>query len=85
MDTRREREDRSLVLKGTINQYKVDKHQRDIVQHRALQPIVQINFKWSIVYKNIESLCSIPETNNVNQIYTSMKNAIFTTLFIQIL
>ena len=33
------REDRGLVLKGTTYQYKVDKHQGDIVQHQEIQPI----------------------------------------------
>ena len=28
-----------------------------------------INFKWSIIYKNIESLCHSPETSTVNQLY----------------
>ena len=33
------------------------------------------NFKWSTIYKNIESLCCIPKTNIILYInYTSTKN-----------
>ena len=44
--------------------YKIDKQQRYSVQHRKIQPL----FKWSIIYKNIESLCCIPEINIINQL-----------------
>ena len=37
--------------------YKIDKQQAYIVQHREIQPLFCHNFKWSITYKNIESLC----------------------------
>ena len=34
------------------------------------KPIFSNNFKWSIIYKNIKSLCYTPQTNNtVNELY----------------
>ena len=27
------------------------------------------NSEWSIMYKNTDSLCCTPETNNINQLY----------------
>ena len=53
--------------------YKVSKLQGYIVQYREIQPIFYNNFKWNIIYKNIESLCCIPETNIVNQLYFNEK------------
>ena len=54
--------------------YKINKQQIYIVQHREIQPLFYNNFKWSIIYKNIESLCCTPETNKILQInYTSIK------------
>ena len=41
----------------------VDKQQGYIVQHGELQPLSCNNFQWSISCKNVESLCSTPETN----------------------
>ena len=43
--------------------YRMDKQQGYIVQHREIQPLFCNNFKWSLIYKNIESLCCTPETN----------------------
>ena len=55
--------------------YKIEKQQGYIIQHREIQPLFCDNFKWSIIYKNTESLCCTPETNVILQInYTSIKN-----------
>ena len=35
--------------------YKIIKQQGYIVQHREIQPLFDTHFKWSIIYKNIES------------------------------
>ena len=43
--------------------YQINKQQEYIVQHREIQPLFGNNFKWSIKYKNTESLYYIPETN----------------------
>ena len=43
--------------------HKISKQQGYIVQHRDMWPLFCNNFKWSIIYKNIESLCCTPETN----------------------
>ena len=43
---------------------KVDK-QKDIGQNKEINQLFCNNFKWSIIYKNIESLCCTPETNIV--------------------
>ena len=40
---------------------KINKLQGYIVQ--GTQPIFCSKFKWSIIYKNIESLCCTPDTN----------------------
>ena len=37
------------------------------------EPIFYNNFKWSIIYKNTESLCCTLETNIVNQPYFNLK------------
>ena len=39
------------------------KQQEYILQHREIEPLLCNNFKWSIIYKNIESLCCTRETN----------------------
>ena len=39
------------------------------MNYKNIQPIFYNNFKWSIIYKNTESLCCTPETNIVNQLY----------------
>ena len=49
--------------------YKINNEQGYIIWHREIQPLFYNNFKWSIFYKNIDSLCCTPETNNVNQLY----------------
>ena len=49
--------------------YKINGQPGYIVQHRELEPLFCNNFKWNIIYKNIESLCYTPETNIVNQLY----------------
>ena len=35
------------------------------------------NFKWSTIYKKIESLCCKPKTNIINQLYFDLKNLKF--------
>ena len=35
---------------------------------QEIKPMPYNNFKWSIIYKDIESLCCIPETNIVNEL-----------------
>ena len=45
------------------NYYVQSTHQGYIVQHRELEPLFCNIFKWSIIYKNTESLGSTPETN----------------------
>ena len=41
--------------------YKIGKVQEYIVQ-QGIQPIFYNNYKWSITFKNCESLCCTPET-----------------------
>ena len=36
--------------------YKIDKQQRYIVQHKEIEPLFCNNFKWRIIYQNIELL-----------------------------
>ena len=47
--------------------YKINKQQGYIVQHKENSHYVVVT-KWSIIYKNIELLNCIPETN-INQLY----------------
>ena len=51
---------------------KVDDQQGCTEQHREAQPLFYNNFKWNIIYKNIESLCCTPETNS--KLTTLQKN-----------
>ena len=44
---------------------KVDKQQGYIGQNKEINQLFCNNFKWSIIYKNIESLCCTSETNIV--------------------
>ena len=55
--------------------YEINKQQGYMVQHRELQLLFCNNVKWSILHKNIECLCCIPESNIifVNQLYFSKK------------
>ena len=55
--------------------YKINEQRGYTVQQREIQLLFYNNFKWrSIIYKNIESLCSIPETNIIaNQLYFNEK------------
>ena len=53
--------------------YKIDKQQGYIVQHRELQLLFCNNFKWSIIYKNTESLCCPPETDIIFQVNYTLK------------
>ena len=53
--------------------HKISKQQGYIVQHREIQPLFWNNFKWSIIYKTIESLCYTSDTNIVNQLYLKEK------------
>ena len=43
--------------------YKLNKQQGYTVQHHEIEPLFCNNLKWSIIYKNVESLCCTPETN----------------------
>ena len=52
-----------MGLKIETTTHKIDKQQRYIVQHREIQPSSCNNFNWSIIYKNMESLCYLSETN----------------------
>ena len=45
--------------------YKINKLKGYIAQHREYSQYNNNKFKWSITYKNIESLCCIPETNKI--------------------
>ena len=45
--------------------YKINNQQGYIVQCSEIQPLFCNNFKWSIIYKNIESLCCANETNMI--------------------
>ena len=38
----------------------IDKQKGYIVQHKEIQSLFCNNFKWSIIYKNIESPCCTP-------------------------
>ena len=44
-----------------INYCISNKQQGYIVQHREIKSLFYNNFKWSIIYKNPESLCCILE------------------------
>jgi len=62
--------------------YKIDKKQVYIVQHRELYPLFCNNIKWSITYKNTESVCCTPETKitlyiNYNSKYKKEKGSSF--------
>ena len=46
-----------------INYCVSNKQQGYIVQHREIKPLFYNNFKWSIIYKNPESLCCILENS----------------------
>ena len=43
--------------------FKIDKQQGYIVQPREIQPLFCNDVKWSIIYKNTDSLCYTSETN----------------------
>ena len=43
------------------------------MQHKEIYLLFCNNFKWSITYKNTDSLCYTPETNIVNQLYFNKK------------
>ena len=45
--------------------YNISKHQKYIVEHREIQKLFSNDFKWSMTYENIESLCGTPETNKI--------------------
>ena len=40
---------------------------------QGIQPIFYNNFKWNIIYRNIESLGCIPETHIIYQLYFNKK------------
>ena len=45
----------NIQLKSRITVCKIIKQQGYIVQHREIEPLICNNFKWSRIYKNIES------------------------------
>ena len=57
-----------MGLRDTM--YKIDKKQG---YSTGIIATICNNFKWSITYKNTESLCCISETNIVNQLYFNKK------------
>ena len=59
-----EGQNRGMRLSDT-DCYLQNEQQRYIVQPREIKSLFCNNFKWSVIYKNIESLCCIPETNIV--------------------
>lgn len=42
---------------------KINKLQGYTIQHMEILPLFYINFKWSIIYKHIESPCYTLKTN----------------------
>ena len=56
---------RWVITTGKVTMYKINKQQRYIEQHREIQPLFCNKLKWSIIYKNIDSLCCMPETNKI--------------------
>ena len=60
---KRGRQDRAKGIRDMIIIYKIDKHQGYIIEPRVIQIIFFHNFKWSIIYINIKSLCFTLETN----------------------
>ena len=56
--------------------YKRDKQQGyKYCTAQGIQPLFCNNFKWSIIYKNIESVCCTPETKMISKVnYTSIRN-----------
>ena len=52
---------------------------------QGIQPAFYSNFKWSIIYKNIESPCGIPKTNIILYIlYYECYNTDYTLIFLMI-
>ena len=49
--------------------YKINKY----ATAQGIQLIFYNNFKWNIIYRNIKSLCCIPETHIVYQLYFNKK------------
>ena len=56
-------QDRGMGLREKTLMYKIDKREGYTVQHREIEPLLWSNFKWNIIYKNIESFCGILETD----------------------
>ena len=53
--------------------YKINKLQRYIANKR-MQPVYYSDFKWSVNYENIQSLCCTFEMNIVNQLFFKNTN-----------
>ena len=51
---------KSFFKKLKQRNQKIDKQKGYIVQHKEIQSLFCNNFKWSIMYKNIQSPCCIP-------------------------
>lgn len=45
--------------------WNINKPQGYIVQHKEIQPLFCNNFKWSIMYENVESLWYTPPETNI--------------------
>ena len=56
-----------------IFMYKINKLQRYIANKR-MQPVYYSDFKWSVNYENIQSLCCTSEMNIVNQLFFENTN-----------
>ena len=62
-------------------EYKINKTHRCHLKHREQSQYPVRTFKWSIIYKNITSLCCTPETHNtINQLYFRKPHTQYTHL-----
>ena len=50
-------EERGGTVRGRRYMYKINKLQEYIAQHEEYSQYFNHNFKWSITYKNVKSLC----------------------------
>ena len=62
-DGSRKVQDRSVQLNIQTTIYTTDRQPGYIERHRELEPMFCSNLKWSIISKETESLCCIPEIN----------------------
>ena len=55
--------------------YKIKKQQGFITQHREISPLLCSNLnEVCLIYKTTESLCNMPNTNILNQLYFNKIN-----------